>query len=106
MIIQVTKLKALINKAGGQSTPEALEMIDRYLVNRVVEDIVARALADATKRLTAANLPLYMPIAGPDVIPTCPKCGGLDEKYLKLAKSIQENVEDLAIEMLSRMKNQ
>ena len=105
MLVQVTKLRALINQAGGQSPPQALELINKAL-ERQVTAVMTRALADGTKRLTAANLPLYMPIAGPDVIPTCPKCGGLDEKYLKLAKSTQENVEDLAIEMLSRMKNQ
>jgi len=105
MIVQITKLRALINQAGGQSTPEALELIDKTLEGQVLA-VVGKAKADGTKRLTTDNLPLYMPNVTNGSAPTCPKCGGIREPFLKLARSIQEFTEDEAVRMLSGMKSE
>jgi len=103
MIIQITKLRALINQAGGQSTPEALSMINKALERQIIA-VVDRAKADGTIRLSSANLPLYMPIAGNGNERTCQRCAAIDPVFLKFARTTQEFTAGQAKILLGRLK--
>lgn len=105
MLVQKTKVKALIVKHGLQSTDDAIEIIDRKVVE-FLEANILEAKSQGAKRLMS-DVAKYFVKSTKQIIEkstkSCQRCVNIQETYIKWARQIQGFCHDEATINLNKL---